>query len=62
MLIGFVDVELQSVTAYPQRYVVNAVDETLRQRSNVTRPTKAAYLAVAGVEMWRKSVPLDDRL
>jgi hypothetical protein len=62
MLIGFVDVELQSVTAYPQRDVVNAVDETLRQRSNVTRPTKAADLAVVGVEVWRKSVPLDDRL
>jgi hypothetical protein len=36
MLIGFVDVELQSVTAYPQRNGVSAVDETLRQRSNTS--------------------------
>jgi hypothetical protein len=62
MLIGFVDVELQSVTANPQRDVINAIDETLRQRFNVTGPTKAADLAVVGVEVWRKSVPLDDCL
>jgi hypothetical protein len=62
MLIGFIDVELQLVNAYPQRDVVNAVGETLRQRSYVTRPTKAADLVVVGVEVWRKSMPLDDRL
>jgi hypothetical protein len=62
MLIGFVDVELQSVTAYPQHDVVNTVDETSRQRSNVTRSTKAADLAAVGVGIGRKSVPLDDRL
>jgi hypothetical protein len=62
MLIGFVDVELQSVSVYPQRDVVNAVDETLRQCSNATRPIKAADLAVVRVEMWRKFVLLDDRL
>jgi hypothetical protein len=62
MMISFLDVELQALTAYPQCDVVNAIDETLRQRSNVTRPTKATDMAVVGVEVWRKSVPLDDRL
>jgi hypothetical protein len=66
MLIGFVDVELQSVIAFPQRDVGNAVDETLQTCDSVPRSlghaTKAAALAVVGVEMWRKSVPLDDRL